>query len=223
MNDFTLAEVFEEVYKQEFTEFDNAPKHFFSRRHRKAMNEILYPRNKSELTKSADYQRKIPIKRRALIALLAIILSVCGIAAGAAICRGFLRKEHSDNTQIFTVNAEKAPKTIEYEYYLPDIPNGYEPYEYYSDSWYVYTSYIDSSTNKLLTFEQDIKDGYNAHFDNEHYIMEELEINGKYSLCFTVENSGTIVWDNEDYILQVFGHFTKDELIELAESVRIKQ
>lgn len=219
MNDYTLAEVFQIVYKEEFAEFDNPPKHFFSRRHRKAMKAILYPHTAPEPSE----KRHIPLKRRVLIVLMVVILMAFGISAGAAMIRGFTRKENSDNTEIFAVNAENAPKTIEYVYYLPEIPEGYVPHEYTADSWSVNTSYINLSINKTLNFNQHVKDGYHTHLDNERHELEEIEINGKYALYLGSDSWGTITWDNEDYVLEVSGCFTKEELIALAESAVIKE
>ncbi len=219
MNDYTLAEVFDTVYGQEFSEFDNPPKHFFSRRHRKAMKEILYPQTTSTFTA----KRKMPLKKRVIIMLIVILLSALGITAGAAISRGFTRKEHRDNTELFAVNAENAPKTIEYVYYLPKIPEGYEPHEQFSDSTWVHSSFINLASRRTITLDQDVKEGYGIHFDNEHYILEKMIVNGKYALYYEGNGFGIIVWDNEDYILKISGDFTKDELIALAESVEIKR
>lgn len=219
MNDYTLSEVFDTVYGQEFSEFVNPPKHFFSRRHRKAMKEILYPPTVS----IPAANRKVTLKNRVIIALLVILLSALGITAGAAISRGFTRKENRDNTELFAVNAENAPKTIEYVYYLPSIPDGYKLYEQNSDSDWVHSSYIDLTSRRTITLDQDIKEGYNIHFDNERNIIEKMEVKGKYALYYEDNGFGTIVWDNEDYVLKISGHFTKDELIAFAENVEIKR
>lgn len=218
MNDYTLAEVFQTVYRQEFSEFDNPPKHFFSLRHRKAMKEILYP----QTTLMAAADRNIPLKKRVIIALLVILLSALGITAAAAISRGFTRKEHRDNTELFAVNAENAPKTIESVYYLPIIPDGYELYEQTRNSRNVFTDYINNSTNRTRSFDQHVKEGFSTHLDNEHFLLEEIDIDGKSALYFYNNNYGILIYDNEDYILEIAGNFTKDELISLARSVENK-
>ena len=223
MNDYTLSKVFDTIYRQEFSEFGNLPKHFFSLRHRKAMKEILYP---SVESKSA-FNRNISIKRRVIIALLVIILSALSITAGAAICRGFTRKEHGDNTELFAVNAENAPKTIEYVYYLSTIPDGYELYEKDDDKWDVTTHYINRITNRTIVIHQTVKEGYNAHIDNEHSAIENIYINGCKGLYLNSSStdiiSGTIIWDNCDYILSISGDFDKITLVELAKTLKISE
>lgn len=222
MSDYTLAEVFEIVYDREFAEYDNAPRHFFSRRHRKAMKEILYPGATPNTAPRYTPSRNIPIKRRVLIAVMIVVLLALGITVGASMSWGFTRKEHRDNTELFTVNAENAPKTIEYVYYLPDIPEGYVLQKQFPGEISFSTNYIDPSTNRTMTFDQRVKDGYNNHIDNERHKIEELDIGGKYAVYWGSENFGIIIWDNEDYVFEISGFFTKDEIIELAKSVKIK-
>ncbi len=219
MNDYTLAEVFNIVYSREFAKFDNPPKHHFSRRHRKAMREILYPRSKSFAADNCH----IPLKKRVLVVLMLILLSAFGIAAGAAAIRGFARQEYRDHTELFQVNADNCPKTIEDVYYLPVIPKEYELYKQIFDSGWVNLSYIDYSTNKTLLFDQYVKDVFHIGFDNERGNLEEISVNGKYALYYNGGSLGIIIWDNEDYIMQISGDFSEDELIALAGSVEIKK
>ncbi len=221
MNDYTLAEVFNTVYSEEFSEFDNPPRHFFSRRHRKAMKEILYPQTTSTFTA----KRKMPLKKRVIIMLIVILLSAFGITAGAAISRGFTRKEHRDNTELFAVNAENAPKTIEYVYYLPKIPEGYVLSEKTNDQWHEITIYTNSITKRNIVIHQTVKEGYKTHLDNEHSILEDIYVNGHTGLYFFSKEYddvwSEVIWDNNDYVLELSGDFDKNALIDLAESLKI--
>lgn len=216
MDDYTLVEVFETVYRQEFSEFDNPPKHFFSRRHRKAMKEILYP----QITSMSVADRNIPLKKRIIIVLLVILLSALGITAAA----DFTRKEHRYYTERLTVNAENSPKDIEKFYYLPGPPKeGYDIIEMASnDVWSVTTSYTNHETKRSIVLYQAVKKGYRGHFDNEHHPMEEVDINGHYGLYldYSDNNWGVVIWDNGDYVLKLSGDFNKDELLDLAKSAK---
>ena len=124
MNENILSEIFEDIYRQEFSEFDDTPRHIFSFRHRKAVKGIFYPQ-----TAVYAVKRGIPIKRRLLIALLVILLSMLGIAAGAAVSRGFLFKEKGEFTVMTPVTDQNAPVMIDDYYYLPQIPRGFELYD----------------------------------------------------------------------------------------------
>lgn len=214
---YNLKEIMYEVYQQDFAEFDNPTVHFFSRRHRKAMKEILYP---CELS-SYPVNRKVSPKKRVIIAIMVILLSALAITAGASIVNGFLRKEHSDNTELFTPAAVNCPLTIEKVYYLPNIPEGYISHETVSDDWRVYTSYINSKTERCLVLSQSVKGEYKSSVDNERHSLEEVDINGHYGLYLGNHDVGVIIWDNDDYILEVTGDFNKDELIILAKSAKV--
>lgn len=220
-----LEEVMMEVYRLDYAEFDKPPKHHFSHRHRKAMREILYPGTQASPTTGKIDWSHIPLKKRILIAVLAIILATVGITAGATAINGFRQNKHRDYTELLTVNAENSPKTIESVYYLSEIPEGYELYEVNPDNRNIYTAYINRNTNRCLTFEQSVKEGYRVYFDTERQDFEELDINGHFALYLgsrdTKNQYGCIVWDNGDYILKISGDFTKDGLIILVKSAKL--
>ena len=91
----SLEEVMLEVYRLDYAEFDVPSKHRFSRRHDKAIKEILYP-NYSMMTDYRIEQSRVPPKKRALIAALVIVLAVIGIACGAAAVN--VLKRRTDNS-----------------------------------------------------------------------------------------------------------------------------
>lgn len=215
---YNLKEIMCEVYRQDFAEFDNPPKHHFSRRSRKKLNGILYPKS----LQPAENTRRIAPSKRIIIALLIIILMAVGITAGAVISRGFTRKEHRDNTELFAVNAENTPKTIESVYYLPEIPEEYELYEVVSDNRSVFTSYMNYNTNRGMVLFQAVKEGYRDHFDNEHQTFEEVDVNGHYGLYLGDCDRGLIIWDNGNYVLELSGDFNKDTLLDLAKSAKFR-
>lgn len=219
MNAQTLAEVFDTVYLQEFSEFDGAPRHFFSLRHRRAMKKILYPNT----VYAGMATRRVPLKKRLLIILLVIILSLIGIAAGAQISRGFAFDEIGGHTYLFAVNDKNAPATIETIYHLPAVPDGFELFYEDYGPYNVFVDHFDRSAERSLFFDQSVKNGFNIEYDEEKSYFEEIKIGGNfaYYICL-YDRGGIIVWDNKDYIFEVGGDFTKDELIAFAESVEPK-
>lgn len=211
-----LAEVFDTVYLREFSEFDSAPRHFFSLRHRRKMKKILYPNTVYD----GAAKRRAPLKKRLLIALLVIILSLIGIVAGAQISKSFAFEDIGGNTYLFAVNDKNAPSEIVTPYRLPTVPDGFELLYDEPDPYNVLVSYFDFTAERSLFLFQSVKNGFSIEYDEERFYFEETKINGRpaYFLCF-YDGGGTIVWDNEDYILEVGGDFSKDELIAFAESV----
>ncbi len=221
MNEISLKQILEEMCLEEVNEFENMkniPHHHFSLRHRRAMKKIL----------SANQPERrglhhLPPSKRIVIATMLIFLALFTVTASAVAIKGFIRKRHRDNTQLFVVNVENSPSLIEYEYYLSEIPDGYELYENDTTLYSVCKIYINSE-NRTLTFYQNVKKYYDQHFDNEKNSFEEVEINGHYGLYidFGTEKRehGDLVWDNGDYILEINGDLSKSELISLAQSVK---
>ena len=220
MTALTLAETFEAVYREEFSEFDK--RHFFSLRHRRKMRQILYPRN----LPTSTTRRGIPIKKRVLIVMLVILLSMIGIAAGAVMSRNFAFSEQGGRSELFAVYDNNAPKTIDAVYHLPIIPDGYYTGNSKSEPSFIFTEYYNSA-DKFFFFYQGVKDGFSVEYYNDSGFsmsyLEEMQIGGKaaYYLCDNI-NYGALVWDNGDYILEIGGCLTKDELIALAEGVEPK-
>ncbi len=221
MNEISLKQILEEMCLEEVNEFKNMkniPHHHFSLRHRRAMKKIL-----SANQPERRGLRSLPPTKRIVIATMLIFLALFTITASGVAINGFVRKRHRDNTQLFVVNVENSPSLIEYEYYLSEIPDGYELYENDTTLYSVCKIYINSE-NRTLTFYQNVKKYYDQHFDNEKNSFEEVEINGHYGLYidFGTEKRehGDLVWDNGDYILEINGDLSKSELISLAQSAK---
>lgn len=91
----SLEEVMLDVYRLDYAEFDDLPKHHFSRSHGKAMKEILYP----DYPMMMDYrieQSRVPLKKRILIAMLVIVLAMMGTAMGAVALSRLIHRTESD-------------------------------------------------------------------------------------------------------------------------------
>lgn len=215
----TLAEIFDTVYLREFSEFDSAPRHFFSLRHCRKMKKILYP----DTVYAGMAKRGAPLKKRLLIALLVIILSLLGIAAGAELSKSFAVEEYRGRTMLWALKDDNAPKTIETRYHLPNIPDGLEQIYENADKYNIYILYSDASFEKEIFFDQSVKNGFAIDLETLTGEPEEIEINGR-PACYLAFGDvyGAVAWDNGEYILEVGGNFEKDELIALAESVELK-
>ncbi len=207
----------------EFENMKNIPHHHFSLRHRWAMKRILSVSNHLVSSDSRGL-RGLPPTRRIVIFTLLIFLAIFSITAGAVATKGFIRKQHCDNTQLFTVNSENSPSKIEYEYYLPEISSGYELQNKFTTPFSVCSIFVYPENGNTLTFYQDVKNEYDKHFDTERALFEEMDINGNYGLYLDIggENKehGDLVWDNGDYILEIAGDLSKSELVKLAKSVK---
>ena len=71
MYEYTLTEVFEELHKREFAEFDEPKRHIFSLSHHRAMKKILSPDQPRQ-----SGLRYLPPAKRVAVILLLIFLAI---------------------------------------------------------------------------------------------------------------------------------------------------
>ncbi len=221
MSNYTFEEMIDEVYRREYSEYDNAPEHRFSLRHRLKMRRIfrLFRKNAKRL-----YAPRFRLTRRTAIILVAMIfLAALSACASPLIIGEFIGSEHEDNTQLFAKNIGGAPTTIEDIYVLTEIPEGFVcTGEMLVPSAYCIT-YTNDSTGANIMLIQSTKMEFSTHYNTEGYWFEEIEINGHTGLCieFDVEDH-IIVWDNEDYILELSCNLSKDDIVKLAKSAKLQ-
>ena len=150
MNENILKEVLAEICEEEIAELNKFPPFKPSLRHRYAMMCIFSSFEKRLRQTNGNPPRASAAKRRPsrlstrLVILIAII--VCAALLTGAILvyvsKSFHGPINEDNTQLFPINTENCPTTIEYEYYLPDLPEGFEMVAHYNiSSFNVYTEY----------------------------------------------------------------------------------
>ena len=124
------------------------------------------------------------------------------------------------------INTENCPATIEDKYYLPCLPDGYEVSGTDSTPFYEWISYENPATEQTLTFCQFAKASFDStHYDTENQKFEGININGHSGLCLDYSSQGynyaVIVWDNGDYIFELFGECSKNELYDLAKTAKV--
>ena len=232
-----LDEVLTEYYKKEFSIYSNVPEHKFSFKHRIAMKKIFkrYEHNTKPFHSKAvqntvpDFsERKFRLTPKRVLILVIIILlaTVAGCTATYFISRSFRGDMHSDNTELFPIDLENCPTTIEEKYYLPEIPEGFEVLQTSSTPFSTYNSYINRQTGQTISLSQYVKSEFDSiHYNTEKGELVEVEINGHYGLCLDVsdeENTYSgIIWDNGDYILQIDSDLTKEELLNLVKFAKV--
>jgi len=230
MNEDVLREALGEMMKREFAEFDDPPKWKFSLKHRLAMHRIFarYERNvrklkEKSIEKTAPIQHNKPrlsFKRRLVIALCIVLLMTLLVGWTLVFTsRDFHGTVHHEYTLINAKNLENAPQTIEYEYALNAVPNGFEIIERISSPIAVYTLYKNKATNQTIALHQWVKSHYKPHVNTEHHDLEEIDINGNTGLCIDFSHDtcyhSLLFWDNGDYIIEISTDFDKECTIDL--------
>ena len=234
MNENILEEIVAESYRREYEQYDNAPEHNFSIKHKLNMKRIFarYARNinkqiqpKRHLDETA-YGHNLSLRQKLFVAVLIIVLMSLLVGWIAVyISKDFHGTVYHDYTHLTVVNTDDCPQRIEYRYGLSEIPAGFELIETISTPVEVYTKYHNKSTGVTFDFLQCVKTYYKPQINTEHHKIEEIDINGHAGLCMDFSDdkhfSAFILWDNGDYIIEIGGDLPKNELEKLAKTAKI--
>ena len=220
-----INDIFEEAYRREFEQFDSAPQHKFSFSHKRRMKKIfaLYSDNQTQ----PKIAVKKPAKRLSTALILAgVLLASTAITITASgVYNGFVQKEYNNYTNLLAIDYESGPSTIEY-IYEPDLSVNYGIVSRDINTVRCWTDLENRSSGKIASLAQSVKKEYVGHYDNNHSTYTTVYVSEIPALYIETEyktgNYGTLIWDSGDYILELSGYLTQTELVELAESLKIK-
>ena len=237
MSETLFKEILGEFVKRNYAEFDNAPEHKFSLKHRLAMKRIFsrYERNVHKLRKNEKtdtsltniYKPHTNLKQRLIIVTVIVILMTLLVGWVVVFVSGnFSGTVYSDKTHFTITDPEGSPQTIEYKYALASVPEGFEMTKTDLSPIHVYTLYTNNSTKQTITLRQWVKSSFERNYNTENHEVEDVIINGCLGFCidFSDEkhNSSLVVWDNGDYIMEVLGSLAKDDIMSLSKIDKIK-
>ncbi|MBQ7672975.1 MAG: DUF4367 domain-containing protein [Alphaproteobacteria bacterium] len=223
---YSLEELISGYFDNEFANIEEvAPR--FSIKHKIAMRKIFRKFADNAYNESSTnqtvYVPSKPISIRKRLIIVAIIIIGMAVLTGFVImffADGFKGKVYHDNTHLFAINTEGCPTTIEKEYELSVLPEGYILYNSSSDKEHVYKEYIDQNGN-FLYFIQYVKKEFYPHINTEDVVLNNAFVNNCSALYSEHDTNGSIdsivIWDNKYYILEISGKFNKTQLTNLAE------
>lgn len=234
MSEQVFAELLKESYRKEFSQYDNSPVFKTSGKHNRAMKRIfkIYEKNVQKLhTNSIPTCTPKPMRRLSLKAIsIAILVAFLAVFAGCAVAYFISQSFHGEvtsvSTNILPINTENCPATIEEIYNISDIPMEFEKTSDNSDPFSRTVEYMNNSTRQMIVFSQYAKPQLGTiNLNTEKNKLEEIEING-YKGIFLEQSgetsiSGIIIWDNGDYVFEIFANLTKEEIVDLAEITKL--
>lgn len=232
MNEDILKEISDDISAEELAELDSMPPFKPSLRHKLAMKRIFakYEKNIRKAHAAAAPTTALSVLCKRSVKKLVIIFAVIVCAAtltGAVVVyvsKNFHGNVYSDNTHLFAVNTEGCPTVIEHEYYLSEVPEGYEIIERISTRKSVHIQYENKATGHVISFAQYTKEAFKMHYNTEHQSFEDIEVNGHAGLCLDFSNEehhhSLIVWDSGDYVLEIIGEISKSDILKLAKSAK---
>lgn len=240
MNENILKDILLEVHKIECGVGDDLPDYKPSLRHRFAMKGIFarFDRNTRKLRNTRNIvetpiiehrTRRYSIKQRILIAALIIILMTFLVGCASAIVKfvseHFNGTVYEDNTQLFVINLDNCPQTIEYQYAFTDVPEGFELIETVLSPTNTYVLYLNSSTGQVITLKQWVKTHFSSHYNTEKNTFEEIKINGTMGLYIDLSGAerkkSALIWDNEDYIIEISADLDKKSALNLLNIAKL--
>jgi hypothetical protein len=232
MNESVLKSLIKESVELELAKYREVPEHDFSKKHNRAMKRIfkLYEKNTRKFRPTAIAKQKTHIKLTRKTALIAIVIAFLAVLAGCGIryfiSQSFRGAVYSDNTELFPIDIESGPSTIEEKYYLSELPEEFEILDAGSSPFNVYISYKNRFSYQTISFNQWVKSEFGSiHYNTENYELEEIEINGHYGVCLDLSDEtyscSCAIWDNGDYILEISADLSKNELLDLAKSAKV--
>ena len=148
MNDSYFKDVLAEICDEEIAELNASLCFKPSLRHRLAMKRIFALFEEKTHVTASDPSKALPEKKhfrlsaRFIILFAAIIFLMMFVGFVIVyFSKGFYGTVYSDNTHLLAADKGNCPATIEYEYYLPELPEGFELVKHDSLSYNLYTLY----------------------------------------------------------------------------------
>lgn len=208
-----------EACENEFAEFGNGDEHRFSRRHKRKMKALF-----KEFSRRP--KRKLPLKRRLIVVIIAILLaSFMGVTAVAVGQKFGIFNISITHTTIGVTDTEGAPTKIE-DIYRPALPEGYITFSYNANENWVEWRMADlNHFGGELLFDQYVKEDHQAVINNGNSGINFINV-GEYEGYYVEFGYGQISmqWDHGDYVMSFFSTsdtMTVDDLIELALAIEI--
>lgn len=198
----------------------NFEEHIFSAKFEKNMEKLIKRRSKPYYKLISTGARRAACMIVAVIVLSASALSVKAVREAVY---EFIMRIFSDHTQI-SANREgpdEYPKTIEDEYYIADLPEGFELVDHDVNDYYVYSCFVKE--DDYIVLRQFTKDKYVRNLDNERFEQNIIEVNGQKYITIYNNNEYTFIWDNGKYILNLTSNCDKESIINLCRSTKIKE
>ena len=179
------------------------PKHKFSKKHNKVINDIIYGKQ----------DKKIKLSKGTIKVLLiaAVLLAIATTAFAIPQSREYIVDKFSNHSEYNVVDKKKSKrvKSLNVKY----IPAGFEK----GDDYEFVVQYEKGDRNFVVEkFELSGSVG----FDTEHYEPENIKINGIDAVYYRSNNNVKgIIFNDGNYIYIIEGNIEKDELVKIAQNV----
>lgn len=212
-----MQELFDEQTVELLQDIDRSEPHIFSRRHEKKMQKLFKRQRKPYFRLVCTASRRAACIAAAIVIVSASAMSVKAVRETVF---DFFTSVFSDHQVISTDTGSNDgyPKTIEEEYRISKLPQGFEQQYYNKTDTRVDIPYY--STSSRILFTQFTKDSFRIIFTDDAKSQEYTDTDGqKYQIVVT-EYETVYIWDNGRYVFMVSGDFDKETMLDLCRSVK---
>lgn len=194
--------------------------HEFSPRFERRMRRIMFKAdNKIAWETNIPYRQFITILVAMVIAASFIALTAFGVKG---MLKGLFMNNFDTHTNVKMVDSDSSPGVIE-DIYSFDVPEGFElKFETGNviNNGNTYQCEYRNGKDKIY-INQIAKNSYNNNINTEENAVECININGHEGYVIEMgESECNIVWDNGDYIIEVFTNTGKNVAIDVANSAK---
>lgn len=221
-----FLQALENVYDEEFEEYMSSlekkygDEHVFSNKHNKKMSKLI------KLQRKPYFKLISTAGRRAaciVVAFIVISVSALSVEAIREAVFDFITRIFSDHTVVTTESGTDMdyPISIEEEYYISELPDGFEEVDKGKTDNSIDISYFRN--DEYILFTQYTKAAYEQNYDNEKNNYEEYEdADGTKYLVILNDYESTYIWDNGRYIFIIGSNLDKNDILELYKSTKSK-
>lgn len=237
--DILLKEAFGELIEQEYQQRPrNLPKHRFSMRFRIKMYRLV--RQVGAKSKRLDGGSSMlelyrPVRsKRGLVIILALLLMLLGgtITAAETLVQWLneiMLEQHGDHVKIRRIGTEISENREMdmdqkdcHRYILTEFPEGYdllsEKYKPEFDEYQI--SYVNSEGNILFCIQNKMNNNIMSNLTSNKIGMEAVLVNGLDGYYIEDDDAISLVLTDGSYVIELFGKFSKEELISLAKKLQ---
>lgn len=205
-------------------DIETIPEHKFSWRYKRRKRAMIKAYQRS-LEKPIDFvteYRHISLRQRIRFAVLVAVTALAATGAGVYVTHiigGIMANQQSTHSDAFALDWENAPKTLEKDYRILYDLRGYDKEIILDEEFEYWVRY--SKDDKYINFIYTTKEEYqNVRLNTEGAEIIHLSINGADVMHFVTEDgSNGLIWDNGEYIFELYFNLYLEEGISLARSI----
>ena len=221
-----FLQALEETYDDEFEDYMSSLEerygceHIFGNKHNREMAKLIKRQRKPYFKLISSTGRRAACIIVAFIVMSASALSVKAIREAFF---DFITSIFSDHNVVTTESGTDKgyPTNIEEEYYISELPDGFEEMDKGKTDNSIDISYFRN--DEYVFFTQYTKTAYEQTYDNERSEFNEyMDSDGKQYMVITNKSGITYIWDNGRYIFEVTSNLDKEYVLKLCKSTKLK-